>query len=770
MRFVRYAVMAVGVLILLVGVVVAVLVAQFKPDDYRGRIAEAIKQATGREAQLRGPVTVEFGWTPVVTVADFSLANIAGGSRPEMLKAARLEVSVALIPLATDRRIEIKKLAIDGVDLLLERLASGEANWTFTPASASAAPAASAAPSAKKPVTLPTIDSLLLTKTTLTWKDGAKPPRVLALEKLEAGLPRDGSVTLAASGVLDGVVLSAEAKLKSLAAVIAGVDAVPGNLTVKLAGASLSLDGAFGPGAAYDGKVAAQAPALASLLALAGRQGPEPGALAFSAQVKLDAAGVSIADGALALGEGADKLSAKLAGKVGIDGKLDLGVTAESANTKLLQRLGAAVPDGAFALRATLGGTAPLIAAEGIDLKLGETRAQGRIALERLAPTPRIAVDLGIDRLVVAAPTKAPPASGGSPASGPASGPGAFSADGRVIPALPLPWELLEKADANLVLRVGALVNGAMAFEALQLRAALAGGALTLSDLEFGFAAGRWAIKAGAKSADRSLTLGLKAEGVDAVALAKAFGASPAVTSKMTIGVEFAGQGADLRALLASSHGLINLDAATGVVSASLFKGSAGGVARILLAGRSDEDVRMECAVIHAPIQQGVARFATGVVETQKLGLAATGTVNLGNEKLALKLDPSLRDPTLQLLAPAVLVGGSMGQPSIEPDRAGLAAGAISAVGGLATGSSLGGLAAGQLLGAITGKNPSESPSASSAAEICANARAGKSAAPVATPASAPGQIAPSAAPRPGSAAPTTQDPVKGLFDLFRKR
>lgn len=767
MRFVKYAVMVLGVLILLVGVAIAVLVAQFKPDDYRGQIAEAIKKSTGREAQLRGPVTVEFGWTPVVTIADFSLANIVGGSRPEMLKAARLEVSVALIPLATDRRIEVKKLAIDGVDLLLERLASGEANWIFTPTGdAAAAATASSAPSARKPVTLPTIDSLLLTKTTLTWKDGAKPPRVLALEKLEAGLPRDGSLSLAASGVLDGVVLSAEAKLKSLAAVIVGVEAVPGNLTVKLAGGSLSLDGAFGPGAAYDGKLAAQAPALASLLALAGQQGPEPGALALSAQIKLDATGVSIADGALSLGEGSDKLSAKLAGKVGIDGKLDLGITAESANTKLLQRLGAAVPDGPFALRTTLGGTAPLIAAEGLDLKLGEMRAQGRFALERLAPTPRIAVDLGIDRFVLAAPAKAAPTSAGAPASAPA----AESADGRVIPAISLPWDMLGKVDATIVLRVGALVNGAIELNTLQLRAALTGGVLNLSDLEFGFAAGHWAIQAGAKAADRSLTLGLKAEGVDAVALAKAFGASPAVTSKMAIGVEFAGQGADLRALLASANGIINLDAATGVVSASLFKGSAGGVARILLAGRSDEDVRMECAVIHAPIQQGVARFATGVVETQKLGLATTGTINLGNEKLALKIDPSLRDPTLQLLAPAVLVGGSMGQPSVEPDRAGLAVGAISAVGGLATGSTLGGLAAGQLLGAITGKNPNESPSAASASEICANARAGKSAAPVATPASAPGQIAPGAAPRPGSAAPTTQDPIKGLFDLFRKR
>ena len=767
MRFVKYAVMAIGVLILLVGIAVAVLVAQFKPDEYRGQIAEAIRKATGREAQLRGPITVEFGWTPVVTVADFGLANIAGGSRPEMLKAARLEVSVALIPLATDRRIEVKKLAIDGVDLLLERLANGEENWKLTP-TAAAVPTASSAPSAKKPVTLPTIDSLLLTKTTLTWKDGANPPRVLMLEKLEAGLPRDGSLSLAASGVLDGVVIGAEAKLKSLATVIAGVEPAPGGATVKLAGASLNLDGAFGPGAAFDGKLAAQAPALASLLALAGRQGPEPGALSMSAQIKLDGAGVVINDGSLSLSEGADKLTAKLTGKVGIDGKLDLGITAESANTKLLQRLGAAVPDGAFALRATLGGMAPLIAVEGLDLTLGEMRAQGRVALERLAPIPRLAIDLGVNRVVLAASTKAPAAQGGAPAPGAAS----ENADGRVIPALPLPWDMLGKADATVVFRIGSLVSGGINLETIQLRATLAGGALALSDLEFGFAGGHWTTKASAKASDKSVDLSLKADGVDAAALAKAFGDPPAVTSKLALGVDFAGQGADLRAVLASSHGMINLDAETGTVSASLFKGSAGGVARILLAGRADEDVKLECAVIHAPIQQGVARFVTGVMETQKLGLATTGTVNLGNEKLALKIDPSLRDPTLQLLAPAVLVGGSMGAPSVEADRVGLAAGAISAVGGLAAGSSLGGLT----LGALTGKSGGSASAASSAAEVCAAARANK--ASVATPASAPaqqaapGQIVPAPAPtaRPGAAAPATQDPAKALFDLFRKR
>ncbi|MFY7958674.1 MAG: AsmA family protein [Elsteraceae bacterium] len=768
MRFVKYAVMAVGLLIVLMGVAIAVLVAQFKPDDYRGQIAEAIKKATGREARLSGPITVEFGWTPVVTVADFSLANIAGGSRPEMLTAARLEVSVALIPLATDRRIEVKKLAIDGVDLLLERLANGATNWTFVPAGDPAASAAPGAPSARKPLTLPTIDSLSLTKTRLTWKDGVKPPRVLLLETVQAGLPRDGSLSLAASGVLDGVVIAAETKLKSVAAVIAGQEAVPGVATVKLAGASVTLDGDFGPGAAYEGKLAAQAPALASLLALAGQQGPEPGAFALSAQIKLGAAGLAIADGAFSVGEGADKLSAKIAGTIGGDGKLDLGVTAESGNARLLQRLGVQVPDGAVALRATLGGTAPLIVAEGVDLKLGETRAQGRVALERLAPTPKLTVDMGIDRVVLAPPQKAAP----QPSAAPSTAPAVESGDGRVIPAMPLPWDLLGKADAAVVLRVGAAAQGAMELQALQLRAALVGGVLTVSNLEFGFAEGHWSIRAIGKAADRSLSFGLKAEGVDAVALAKALGASPAVTSKMTIGVELAGQGADLRAILGSARGSLDLDAATGVVSASLFKGAAGGVAKILLAGRSDEDVRMECAVIHLPIQQGVARFGIGVMEMQKLGLSTSGTVNLGNEKLALKIDPNLRDAALQLLAPSVLVGGSLGRPAVEPDRAGLAVGAISAVGGLATGSTLGGLAAGQLLGTLTGKSPSESPPVATAAEICANARAGNIAAPAATPAStpAPGQIAPTEAPRPGSVAPATQDPVRGLFDMFRKR
>ncbi len=754
MRFVKIVVTGLGVLVLIAGVAIAIFVSQFKPDDYRGRIAESIAKATGRDVQLRGSIGVSFGLVPVVSVADFSLGNMQGGSRPEMLKAATLEVSVALLPLIVDRRVEVKRLAVDGVDLLLERLADGRANWQMTPNEA-AAPSASTATGAAPSRSLPSIDALVMTKTTITWRDAGKPARTLALEKMEAGLPRDGGLSLTATGVLDGVAIVADAKLKSLAAVLAGVEPVPGVFALKVAGGTFGVDGRFGPGAAFDGKVTAQAPATASLLALAGHQGPELGALALTAVVKVEPAGVAISDGAIALGEGPDRLSMKIAGKMSSAGAIDFGVTAESANAKLLQRLGAAVPDGAFSLRTTLSGTAPAIAAEGIDLKLGESRAQGRIGVERLAPTPKIAIDLGVDRVALAPAASAPPP--GSPsAPSPAT---AGGGDGRVIPALPLPWEALTKADATVTLRVGSLVAGGIDLQALQLRATLVGGVATLTDLEFGFAGGHWASQGVAKGGDQSVGLTLKADAVDSAALAKAFGASPAVASKLDLAIELAGQGADLRAVLASSHGLLTLDAAGGVMSTALFKGSAGSVARILLAGRADEDVRLECAVIHLPIQQGVARVAEGVVETQKVGLSTSGTINLGNEKLSLRVDPTTRDPTLQVLAPSVLINGSMGAPEVGADRAAVAAGAIATLGALAA-----------------GKNPLSGGTVPTAAENCAAARAGKPGGSALTPASipasgqaAPGQILPGVA-RPGAVAPALPDALKGLFEGLGRR
>ena len=748
MRYVKILVLTLGVLILIAGVGVAILVSQFNPDDYRGRIAESITKATGRDVQLRGSIGITFGLTPVVTVADFTLGNMAGGSRPEMLKAAKLEVSVAILPLLTERRIDVKRLAVDGVDLLLERLADGRANWQFTPVTEPPAGSAPRASATSQAGPLPSIDSLVMTKTTIIWRDGTKPARNLTLERLEAGLPRDGGLSLSANGILDGVALSSEAKLASVSALIAGKDPVPGKMTVKLAGASLEIDGRFGPGAGFDGKITAAAPALASLLALAGQQGPEPGALGLTALIKASPAGLTIGDGSLTVGEGGDRVSAKLSGKVGADGLLDLAISAESQNTKLFQRFGATLPEGAFSARASINGTVPVVAIEGLDLKIGEMRAQGRIAVERLMPTPKISIDLGVDRILLAKPaTTAAPA-----AKAPAT---AAAGDGRVIPALPLPWDSFNKLDATAAIRIGTLISDEITLQALTLRAGMVAGTLSLNGLEFGFAGGQWVIKGTAKSTDNTLGLTLDADGVDTVLLAKAFGASPAVASKLKLDVDFAGQGADLRSVMASSHGQIMLDAAGGIVSTSQFKGMASSLVRILLAGRADEDVRLECAVIHLPIEKGIGRLARTAVETQKLGMTAGGTINFGTEKLALRVDPTTRDQTLQMLAPAVLIGGALGAPEVNADRAGVATGAISALSALAT-----------------GRNPLAGGAAPpSAAENCAAARSGNAPVPASTPApaAAPGQIMPDTA-RPGATAPALPDAIKGLFEGLRRR
>ena len=94
-----------GVLaVLVVGLLIAALA--FDPNAEKGRIIAAVRRATGRDLVLAGQIRVVWGLTPLLTVEDAALANMASGSRPQMATVGRLEAQVRLLPLLS-RRVKI---------------------------------------------------------------------------------------------------------------------------------------------------------------------------------------------------------------------------------------------------------------------------------------------------------------------------------------------------------------------------------------------------------------------------------------------------------------------------------------------------------------------------------------------------------------------------------------------------------------------------------------------------------------------------------------
>ena len=172
------------------------------------RLLGAIEQATGRAASLGG-VSLSPGLTPRLAVDGATLANLPGGSQPEMARIRRLEASLALLPLLRGE-VAFRRIVIEGADILLERTAQGVPNWVLRPAATDAAPGSAApAPQAPRAGRRVAIGEVVLTDSRLVLPD----PRlgVVAVERMRvSGLGAAGPLAFEGSLALRGVALALE--------------------------------------------------------------------------------------------------------------------------------------------------------------------------------------------------------------------------------------------------------------------------------------------------------------------------------------------------------------------------------------------------------------------------------------------------------------------------------------------------------------------------------------------------------------------------------
>jgi AsmA protein len=116
---------AVGVLVCAVLLGVWLLA---NPNQYRGRIAAAVKESTGRELQLSGDIKLSvFPWI-ALELGPATLGNPEGFSEEPFLSFAHASVRVKLLPLLRER-LEVARVDVDGLDVRLRKNAEGRGNW-----------------------------------------------------------------------------------------------------------------------------------------------------------------------------------------------------------------------------------------------------------------------------------------------------------------------------------------------------------------------------------------------------------------------------------------------------------------------------------------------------------------------------------------------------------------------------------------------------------------------------------------------------------------
>lgn len=212
-------------------------------NEYKGLIAEQVKEATGRDLTIAGDLNLELSLNPAVAVEGVSFANAPWGSRKEMATLKRFAAEVELMPLISGD-VRVKRLVLVGLDLLAETDAKGSGNWELGKA---AKKPEKADPAAGSSGPLPVVQKVRIEDLTVTYKDGKTGQKTsLKLDNMDiqsAG-PND-SLAIALAGSLNGNAIKASGELGPLDILLNGGKPYPLSLNLSAPGVAVDVAGAI---------------------------------------------------------------------------------------------------------------------------------------------------------------------------------------------------------------------------------------------------------------------------------------------------------------------------------------------------------------------------------------------------------------------------------------------------------------------------------------------------------------------------------------------
>ncbi len=635
-----FALVALGVLAASAGVAATALL---RSGSLKAHIEQAAFRATGRRLTIAGKVRPLWGFTPGISITNLALANLPGGSRPEMATVKRVEARLALVPLLRGQ-VEIIAATLVQPDILLERDAAGTANWVFR--SPPSGPR-SAAPALHRHRRFTSIDTLRLQGAHITARE--LPPgrtEVLDLPELSVNLAAD-PVRLGVDGQLNGTAVNGELVLGRHPA----GTAYPLNLTLAAAGATVAADVAYDPAAdAVAGKVVATAADTATLEPLLAVRLP-----------KLQGLHVTVTVPPMPL--------------------------AKFPSQAVQIEASGALPAGPWHVSASVMPAGPALAIRGLQAASPMGDVSGDVAYTS-SPRPTLRGTLVSNRLDANAvgnlltPRKTP----ASPAPAQAEGATAPPSPGvqYLIPDTPLPWPVLRSADADLQLSIGTLHAGGADYHNATGHLALSDGALTLSPFSLVAPEGPVALSAtaSAQTEPHPVAVTLRSPGFAIGTLLLALRLPPGSVGSAEMDIALQASGDTPRALAADLTGHAGIALVDGAIANADLAAALGDTLKpaglgLDLGGQS----AVRCLAMRLNAQSGQVALAAFKLDTARLLLDASGTANLGSETLALQLRPLVRLGNTGVAAPLRLDGTllhpvvAMESPSGEAGRSGISIG-----------------------------------------------------------------------------------------------
>lgn len=120
-----------GGIVILLGIGTWYAASKVDPVTLTKLLASSVKTATGRDLKITGPVTLSFFPRISVAAEHLSLSNAPWASAPEMLTLKRIELDIKTLPLLS-KRVEVDRVKLSGMELFLQKNASGKTNWDMS--------------------------------------------------------------------------------------------------------------------------------------------------------------------------------------------------------------------------------------------------------------------------------------------------------------------------------------------------------------------------------------------------------------------------------------------------------------------------------------------------------------------------------------------------------------------------------------------------------------------------------------------------------------
>ena len=169
MKLLKWILIAVGAVVVLSAGVLAFIAATFDPNQYKGQVADLVKEKTQRALTIEGDIRLTLFPKVGVQLGKTRLSEFR--SDKEFASLEQMRVSLALLPLLS-KQVVVDQVRLDGLRVNLVKHKDGKTNFAdLIEAQETASPAPTAPPSVAAASISFDIDGIKVSKAAVSWKD-----------------------------------------------------------------------------------------------------------------------------------------------------------------------------------------------------------------------------------------------------------------------------------------------------------------------------------------------------------------------------------------------------------------------------------------------------------------------------------------------------------------------------------------------------------------------------------------------------------------------